>query len=72
MAQRFLIDGALESKFAELFGGKFEPVTDLKNGPSKTAKTGKANSSVRLLDENLKFGSMPTHPLGATKSFSAT
>ena len=72
MAQRFLIDGALASKYAELSGGQYHPKAEFKNAGHNAAAlaTKKKNSSVHLLDENLKFGSMPTHPLGTKKNIS--
>lgn len=59
---RFLVEGAFHSKFSELFTGReFEG--------SKAKDTLK--SRVKLIDENLKFGSMPTHPMGTSTAFHA-
>jgi integrator complex subunit 5 len=67
MVIRYLVDGAVNSKFAELFGGKFRGAGV--NGGLK-GKTTNA-SELRLFEENLKYGSMPTHPLGSTAAFHA-
>ena len=59
---RFLVEGAINSKFAALFGGKFRDGGNEKR--SSMAQTS-------LLEENYKYGSMPTHPLGAAVAFHA-
>ncbi len=68
MVLRFLVEGAINSKFAELFGGKWRGGLGI--GP-KTKPPPAAQKSVSLLEENLKFGSMPTHPLGSAAAFHA-
>ncbi len=69
MVLRFLLEGALESKFARLFGGKFV-------SPQEKQEEGGARSKnfphfTSLLEENMNFGSTPTHPLGTATVFHA-
>ena len=61
---RFLVEGAINSKFAALFGGKF------RDGGA-TEKRPPMSRTTSLLEENYKYGSMPTHPLGAAVAFHA-
>ena len=59
MVLRLLVDGAISTPFAKIFGGKYsDPI-------SNSAKT------KCLFEENLKFGSMPTQPLGTSTVFHA-
>ena len=58
---RFLVEGAINSRFAALFGGKFSNSSEDKKRSSR--------SQTSLLEENYKYGSMPTHPLGAAVAF---
>ena len=60
MVLRLLLEGAISTPFAKIFGGKFST-----SDPSKSAK------AKCLFDKNLKFGSMPTQPLGASTVFHA-
>ena len=60
MVLRLLLEGAISTPFAKIFGGKFST-----SDPSKSAK------AKCLFDVNLKFGSMPTQPLGASTVFHA-
>jgi len=55
---RCLIESALKSRFSVLFGSRV-PVLKPKPKP------------VSLFEENLKFGAMPAHPLGASTVFHA-
>lgn len=59
---RCLLEGAVLSPFARLFGGKSES--------RKLVKDHRQLQS-SLYEENLKFGSMPTHPLGTSTVFHA-
>ena len=68
---RCLVEGAINSKFAmELFGGKCS-TTIRQNDFDRSEINSKMNESVSLLEENYKFKSMPTHPLGTTTVFHA-
>jgi hypothetical protein len=60
MVLRLLVDGAISTPFAKIFGGKYS-----EQGASSSAKT------KCLFEENLKFGSMPTQPLGTSTVFHA-
>ncbi len=61
MVLRFLLEGALASPFSYLFGNK-QPTPDA---------APKHQQFTSLLEENHKFGSTPTHPLGAATVFHA-
>ena len=60
MVLRLLLEGAIMTPFAKIFGGKFS------SGETSNSAKGK-----RLFEENLKFGSMPTQPLGTSTVFHA-
>ena len=64
MVLRFMMEGALQSPYASCFGGKYEPDPDNLKGK-------KSSQNVRLMDQNMKFGSMPTYPVGATTVYHA-
>ena len=57
---RLLVEGAIATPFAKIFGGKYSSCTPTHNEKSK-----------KLFEENLKFGSMPTQPLGTSTVFHA-
>ena len=57
MVLRCLLSGAMSASIAPIFGGLTE--------------TSKAPKNSSLYDENLKFGAMPTHPLGTSTVFHA-
>ena len=61
-----MVEGAINSKFAALFGGKFRG-DESNNGEKRNSTL----SQTSLLEENYKYGSMPTHPLGAAVAFHA-
>ena len=69
MVLRFLMEAAIKSPFARIFGGKTpqnkEPLI-----PSGGILQSKGTGNT-LYEENLKFGAMPTHPLGTSTSFHA-
>ena len=69
MVLRFLMEAAIKSPFAVIFGGTAPQLKD------PTAHAGgilqSKGSSKTLYEENLKFGAMPTHPLGTSTSFHA-
>jgi len=69
MLLRFLLEGALESEYSRLFGGRPLNEDDVHNQSGRRAKHSQRGKA--LLDENLRFGSMPAHPLGATTVFHA-
>ena len=69
MVLRFLLEAAIKSPFATIFGGKPPESRESKmltNGILQAKVGGKT-----LYEENLKFGAMPTHPLGTSTSFHA-
>lgn len=68
MVLRFLVEGGINSDYAvKLMGAKCE-TTLRQDGKDPNVNKKKP---VSLLEENMKFGSMPTHPLGSTTVFHA-
>ena len=59
MVLRMLLEGAIMTPFAKMFGGK----VSFGESTSRKLKC--------LFEENLKFGSMPTQPLGTSTVFHA-
>ena len=69
MVLRFLMEAAIKSPFAAIFGGKTTQSTEPKIPTSGILQT--RGSKTTLYEENLKFGAMPTHPLGTSTVFHA-
>jgi len=61
MVLRMLLEGTIMTPFAKLFGGK-----------ASVGDSAAASRKLKcLFEENLKFGSMPTQPLGTSTVFHA-
>lgn len=61
------LNSASTRRFSYLFGGKWRP-----EGAEEARQRARADKKkASLLEENQKFGSMPTHPLGTATVFHA-
>ena len=69
MVLRFLMEAAIKSPFATIFGGKAPLPSDTRNSVGTNAPN--KSSGKTLYEQNLTFGAMPTHPLGTSTSFHA-